>query len=70
MVSNGHLSDDALGRRMNEFHNSWESYLDIKLSGFNSRLTSVFNSNGLPGSNMSVGVSDKNKDIAPRIEGC
>ena len=44
--------------------------LEIKLSGFNSILTSVFNSNGLPGSNVSVGVSDKNKDIAPRIEGC
>ena len=35
MASNGHLSADALGRRMDEFHNSWEISLDIKLSDFN-----------------------------------
>ena len=35
MASNGHLSDDALCRRMDEFHNSWEISLDIKRSSFN-----------------------------------
>ena len=69
MVSNGHLSDDALGRRMDEFHNSWESYLDIKISDFNSRLTSVFNRHGFPGSNVSVEAAEKNIDTAPSIEG-
>ena len=69
MTSNGHLSADALGRRMDEFHNSWESSLDIKLSYFNSRLTSVLNNNGLPGSNVSFEASEKNPDNAPRIEG-
>ena len=44
---------------MDEFHNSWESNLDIKLSYFNPRLTSVLNSLGLPGSNMLVEADDK-----------
>ena len=59
MASNGHLSADALGRRMDEFHNSWESYLDIKISDFNSRLTSVFNSHGFPDNNVSVEYAEK-----------
>ena len=41
MVSNGYLSTDSLGRRMDEFHNSWDISIDIKLSGFNVRLTGV-----------------------------
>ena len=34
MASNGHLYHDALGRRMDEVQNSWEIYLDIKISDF------------------------------------
>ena len=70
MASNGHLSADALGRRMDEFHNSWEISLDIKLSDFNQILTSILDSYGLPGSNVSVGAAEQNTDTAPRIEGC
>ena len=68
MASNGKVSTDSLGRRMDEFHNSWESSLDIKLSYFNSRLTSVLNSHGLPGSHVSVESDEKNIDTAPRVE--
>ena len=32
MALNDHLSADALDRRMGEFHNSWESSLDIRIS--------------------------------------
>ena len=32
MALNDNLSADALGRRMGEFHNSWESSLDIIIS--------------------------------------
>ena len=69
MASNGNLSADSLGRSMEEFHNSWESSLDIKLSYFNSIFTSVLNSYGLPLSNVSVEFSEKNTDNPPRIEG-
>ena len=41
MESNGHLYANVLGRRMDKFHNFWESSLDIKLSNFNSGLTCV-----------------------------
>ena len=54
---------------MDEFHNSWESSLDIKLSYFNSGLTSVLNIHGLPGSNVSVESADKNTDTVSMIEG-
>ena len=70
MESNGQLSADALSRRMDKFHNSWESYLDIKLSYINSRLTSVSNSHCLPGSNVPVEAAEKNSDNAPSIEDC
>ena len=59
MASNGNLSDDVLGGRMDEFHNSWEISLDIKLSYFNPRVTSVLNIHGLPGINMSDEAKDK-----------
>ena len=69
MASNGNLSDDALGRRIHKFHNSWGISIDIKLSYFNSRLTSVLTIHDLPGSNVSVEAAEKNSDTAPRIEG-
>ena len=68
MASNEPLYADALDSSMDKFHNSWESYIDIKLSYFNSRLNSVFISNGLPGSNVSVETAEKNTDTAPSIE--
>ena len=46
-----------------------EIYIEIKLSYFNSRLTSTLNSHGFPGSNVSVEASGENSDNAPRIEG-
>ena len=69
MTSNEDLSDDALGRSMDEFHNSWESYLDIKLLDFNSRLTSIINICGFPVSNVSVETSEENIDTVTRIYG-
>ena len=69
IASNGYLYSDVLGSRMDEFHNSWESSLDIKLPDFNSRLTSVFNIRGLPVGNVSVEDAEKNIDTAPSIEG-
>ena len=69
MASNEHLSSDALGRRMDEFQNPWESSLDIKLSDFNSRLASVLNIHGFPRSNVSVEADKQNTDTAPSIEG-
>ena len=59
MASNGNLSNDELGRGLDKFHNSLESYLEIKLSDLKSRLTSVFNSHGLPGNNVSVEAVEK-----------
>ena len=52
---------------MDEFHNSWESSLGIKHSYFNSRLTYIFNSHGLPVINVSVEAAEKNSDTAPII---
>ena len=49
MASNGHISADSLGRRMDEFHNSWESYIDRKPSYFNSILPPFLNSHTLTG---------------------
>ena len=46
---------------MDEFHNSWESSLDIKLSHFNTKITSVLNIHGLPGSNALVEAAEKNQ---------
>ena len=69
MASNGNFSADAICRRMDEYHNSWESLLDIKPSNFNSRHTSVLNRHALSGSNASVEAADKTSDTAPRIEG-
>ena len=54
---------------MDEFHNSWESSLDIKLSYFNTKITSVLNIHGLPGSNALVEAAEKKSDTVPRIEG-
>ena len=54
---------------MYEFHNSWGNYLDIKLSYFNSRLTSVLNIHVLHVSNVSAEDSDRNTDYVPWIEG-
>ena len=59
MASNGNLSADSLVRRMGKFPNSWESSLDTKLSDFNSRLTSVFNSHVFPDNNVSVEYAEK-----------
>ena len=58
VASNRHLSDNSLGMRVDKFENSWERYLDIKLSHFNSRLTFDLNSHGLPRSNMSVEAAE------------
>ena len=69
MAPEEHLSSNALGRSMYEFHNSQENYFDIKLSYFNSRLTSVLTIHDLPVSNVSVEAAEKNSDTAPRIEG-
>ena len=52
MASNGHISADSLGRRMDEFHNSWESLIDRKPSYFNSILTSFLNSHIFTGGNV------------------
>ena len=41
MELNGHLSADVLGSSMDEFHNSWEGSIDMKLSYFYSRITSI-----------------------------
>ena len=67
MALNEHLSADLLGSSMDEFHNSREVSIDMQLSYFYSRLTSIFNSHGLLGSNVSVEDYEQNKDTAPRI---
>ena len=64
-----HLSADVLGSSMDEFQNSWEDSIDMKPSYLYSRLTPIFNSHGLLGSNVSVDAYEKNKDTDPRIEG-
>ena len=68
MASNRHLPADALGRRMDKFHNSWERSLEIKLSDLNSGLDFVLNIHGLSGSNVLFEAAMKNKDTMPRIE--
>ena len=54
---------------MDEFQNSWEISLDIKISYFNSLLSCSFNSHGVSVSNVSVKDVGKNIYTAPSIEG-
>ena len=46
-----------------------ESYLDIKLSCFNSRFISVINCHRLSGSNVPVEAAEKSYTV-PSIKGC